>query len=150
MQDTTGHRQLCAAELPDPGRLDRAAKTQGHRLEAVADAEDRDPGVEQGRVDGRRLVGVNTGRSTRKDDRGRVAGDQLLDGLGVRNDLGVHLRLTDPPGDQLGVLRAEVDHEHGPGTGVGHFLLLSDEPQVKHPRRMCRRTWWVKQLTGSA
>jgi hypothetical protein len=28
------------------------------------------------------------------------------------NDFGEHPRLSDPSGDQLGVLRAEIDHQH--------------------------------------
>ena len=41
-----------------PGALDRAAERLGHRLEAVADAEHRDPGVEQ--------RGVDAGRTRRR------------------------------------------------------------------------------------
>jgi len=44
----------------------------------------------------------------------RVALQQLGHARGVRDDLGVHLRLPDPARDQLCVLRSEVDDEHGP------------------------------------
>ena len=34
-------------------------------------------------------------------------------GDAVRHDLGVDLQLADPPGDELGVLRTEVDDQNG-------------------------------------
>ena len=41
----------------------------------------------------------------------------------VRDDLGVHLELTHPAGDQLGVLSAEVDDENGRPVGVDVVML---------------------------
>ncbi len=63
---------LGAAVLAGAGVGDRAAERLGHRLEAVADAEHRHPGLEQRRVDLRRAVGVHAGRAAGQDDRRRV------------------------------------------------------------------------------
>ena len=52
-----------------------------------------------------------------QDDRGRAPGEHLLDAPGVRDDLGVDVRLAHPARDELGVLRAEVDDEDGAGAG---------------------------------
>ena len=50
-----------------------------------------------------------------------IAAGSRADHLGrrdaVRHDLGVHVELADPAGDQLGVLGAEVDDENGPPGG---------------------------------
>ena len=48
------------------GLGDRAAERLGHRLEAVADAEDRDAGVEQRRVELRGAVGVDAATGRRR------------------------------------------------------------------------------------
>ena len=52
--------------------------------------------------------------------RERPAGQHLLDRHRVRDDLAVHARLPHPAGDQLGVLRAEVDDEDRPIQRRGH------------------------------
>src|SRR5690606_29644384 len=44
-----------------------------------------------------------------------VLGDDLLDRHGARHDLAVDPRLADATGDELGVLRAEVDDQDGAG-----------------------------------
>jgi hypothetical protein len=65
------------------------------------------------RIDTRRALDVHRRRTSREDEaRGPLRRD-----LGrcdrVGHDLGVHVRLSDAPRDQLGVLRAEVDDEDG-------------------------------------
>ena len=114
---TASHFQLGAAVLAGAGVGDRAAECLCHRLEAVADAEHRHAEVEQRRVELRGAVGVHAGRAAGQHDGLRILGLDLLDGRGVRDDLGVHPRLADPPGDQLRILRAEVDHQHRTGRG---------------------------------
>ena len=47
-----------------------------------------------------------------QDDRARALGQHLGHRHRVRHDLGVHVGLTDPAGDQLRVLRAVVDDEN--------------------------------------
>ena len=82
--------------------------------------------VEQRRVELRGTVGVHAGRAAGQHDRRGFLGHDLLDGRGVRDDLGVHPRLAHPPGDQLRVLRAEVDDEDGSGLlGLRHPNSLS-------------------------
>ena len=110
-----GWSRTVRAVLAGAGVRDRAAERLRHRLEAVADAEHRHVAVEQAGVEpgGARLV--HTGRPAGQDDRRRVLRQHLGHRHRVRHDLGVDPRLTDPPGDELGVLGAEVDNEHGPG-----------------------------------
>ena len=102
---------LGPAELRDSGTSDLAAEYLRHRLEAVADPEDGHAGAEDRRVELWGPLGVHRLWSATQDDRLRAAGEHLGGAHRVRNDLGVDLRLTDPPCDQLGVLRSEVDDE---------------------------------------
>ena len=104
---------LGPAELRQPGTGHVAAQRRGHRLEAVADAEDRDPRLEQRRVDLGGTLGVHRLRAARQDDRLGVAGGDLGGRGGVRHDLGEDARLADPARDQLRVLRAEIDDDDG-------------------------------------
>ena len=76
--------------------------------------------VEQRGIQLRGALGVHTGRAAGQHDGLRILGLDLLDAGGVRDDLGVHPRLADPARDQLRVLRAEVDHQHGAGGGGLH------------------------------
>ena len=111
-------RELGGAVLAAPGALHHAAEPGHHQLEAVADAEHRNPGIEQagrgrrgpGRVDGRRPAG--------QDDGPRIPGQHRGGGHGGRDDLGVHLALADPARDQLRVLGSEVDHENRVGARI--------------------------------
>ena len=104
-------RDRGAAVLARAGVGDLAAEAAGHQLEAVAHAEDRYAGGEEALVDGRCALGVHRRRPAGEHDRLRVAGQHLGDRHGVRHDLGVDPGLADPAGDQLGVLRPEVDHQ---------------------------------------
>src|SRR4029079_3898544 len=105
------HRRL--AVLADARVADGAAERRRHRLHPVADAEHRDAELEQPGVDVRCARLVDRGRPSGQDDPRRVAGRHLGGGRIVRDDLGVDTALTHAPGDQLGVLRAHVDHQHG-------------------------------------
>ena len=105
--------------LGDVVRLDLAAEVLGHQLHPVADAERRDAELEHAGVDVGRAVCVDGGRATREDQRGGVACSHLGGGQSMRDELGVHARLADPPCDQLAVLAAEVEHEHRPLLRTG-------------------------------
>ena len=117
MQLPANDFQFGPAVFAGAGAGHGSAKRLGHRLEAVADAEHRQAEVEQRGIQLRGALGVDTGRAAGQHDGLRVLGLDLLDGRGVRDDLGVHPRLADPASDQLRVLRAEVDHQHGAGRG---------------------------------
>ena len=72
------------------------------------------PGVVDGGVEraGRPSTWTDLGPPERMIPAGR-AGRQLGGGDGVGDDLAVDVGLAHPPGDQLGVLGAEVDDEDG-------------------------------------
>ena len=114
MQLAAKHIQLGTAVFTGPRAGHGTAEGLRHGLEAVADAEHRNPQVEQSGVELRSTVGVDAGRPTGEHDGLRVLGLDLGHPRGVRDDLGEHPCLTDPPRDQLGVLGTEVDHQDGP------------------------------------
>ncbi len=126
MQIAAGNIQLGAAVLAGAGVFDGAAEGLGHGLEAVADAEHRNVEIEQRGVEARGALGVDTGRTARQHDGLRILGLDLLDRGGVRDDLGEHPRLTDPAGDQLCVLSAEVDDEDRTGRCRCHRNSLGE------------------------
>ena len=53
------HREMCQTKLPLRRGLDLASEEVSHELHAVADAEDRNPSLEQGDVDQRCSLGVD-------------------------------------------------------------------------------------------
>ena len=119
----------CRPNSRQPGLRDVAAERERHRLEAVADAEHRDAGVEQRRVD------LRAHRRRRRCDgppeRMMAAGSlgqHLGDRHRVRHDLAVDVRLAHPAGDQLRVLRTEVDDEDG--RRAGGILAHLGQPTV--------------------
>ncbi|MGY3680318.1 hypothetical protein ACVWXU_003941 [Streptomyces sp. TE33382] len=114
-----GDGEAGAAVLTGTVVVDGAAERGGHQLEAVAHAEHRDPGLEQRAVEGGRALCVHRGRAAGQDDRAGVPGQHLGHRHGGRDDLAVDPGLTDTAGDELGVLRAEVDNEDHVGRGVG-------------------------------
>ena len=116
-----GDADRCPAVLGDAGARDLTAERLGHRLEAVAHAEDGDVRVEQGGVDAGGARGVDRRRPAGEDDRGGLPGQHLRDRHGVRDDLGVDLGLAHPTGDQLGVLGSEIDDEN-------EVVVGQDEP----------------------
>ncbi len=146
------HIQLGAAVLTGAGAGDRAAEGLGHRLEAVADAEDGNVEIEQRGVELGSTVGVDAGGPARQHDRLRVSRLDLVDGRGMRDHLREHPRLTDAPCDELRVLRAEVDHEDGAGCCGFHLSSLVARFDLalrsRHGRlvraRMCRHALVVR------
>ena len=104
--------QTGASVLGGSGVGHLAAEPLGHELEAVADAHHRHSGREEGSIHARGVVGVHRGRSAGEDHRCGVLGEHVVHRHGVRDDLGVHRRLTNASGDELGVLGAVVDDEH--------------------------------------
>ena len=110
--------EIGAAVLASTGAGDDPAELLGEELRAVADAEHRDIEVVHAGVDaGAPSTCTDAGPPLRMMPAGCPI-DQLGGGDRVGHDLAVDVRLTDAPGDELGVLRAEVDDEDG--TGRGH------------------------------
>jgi hypothetical protein len=58
----------------------------------------------------RGAIGIDRRRSARKNHCFWFAGGNLCGGNRVRDDFAVHLRLADATGDELGILRAEIDY----------------------------------------
>ena len=118
------HGPAVLATHPPPNG---AAELLGDQLGAVADAEHRHTELVDRRIEARSTLDVDALRPTRQHDRqrrsrGDVGGDDR-----VGHDLGEDVQLANPPGDELGVLSAEVDDEDGlmlggqdsDGTGEG-------------------------------
>src|SRR5690606_8066034 len=113
------HLDERAPELAVLADLDLAAELGADGLLAVADAQDGHAQLEHRlRRRGRCDLG-GRGRPAREDDRLRR---ERADGRvvhGARQDLGGHARLAHPPGDQLGVLGAEIEDQNAFGHGSG-------------------------------
>ena len=117
--------EMCAAIFPEMRRNNLSSIMKCHELSAITDAKDRHvEGLERFEIEIRRVHLTGALRSAGEDDRRRLALGDLRRGDAVRNDLGVHLQLADPPRDQLGVLGAEVDDEHG---GAVEMLRLNQD-----------------------
>jgi len=107
-----GQVQVGPAVLPRRRVLDPPAQHVAGQLHPVADPQYGQPQLEQPRVAPRGPVFVHAAGAARED---QPPGGQLADPVGrdvVPNDLAIDLLLADPPGDQLGVLRPEIEHQH--------------------------------------
>ena len=90
--------------------LHRAAERLRGELHAVADAQNRNAEVEQGGVAERGALFEDAVRSARENDAGRHPRAQGVGGRVEADDLRVDVLLADPAGDELGVLRAEIQN----------------------------------------
>ena len=102
-----------APVLAGPGTGHLPAQLLGDELGAVADPEDRDAGAVDGLVDAGGALHVHRLGPAAEDDPLGLASQHLGDRHVAGHDLGVDVRLADPPGDELCVLGAEVDDEDG-------------------------------------
>ena len=130
--------ELRLAELGGAGARDLAAELERHQLGAVADAERRDPELEELRVDPRRALRVDRGGAAGEDHRDAGCAARTSAAVErVRNELGVDAGIADAARDQLRVLAAEVEHEHRPLLGRGFAEPEADArcPQCHHWRR---------------
>ena len=106
------NRGLGLAIFAQGGLIHLAAELVGHDLEAVADAEHRNTGLEYHSIYGRR-AGLEYGsRATGQNNRLRILGQDLVNGHGMRDQFRVDAGLAYAAGDELGVLGAEVDDKH--------------------------------------
>ncbi len=128
--------ELGLAVLAVGAGADLAAQCPAHQLHAVANTEDRDAGIEDGRVNLRCAGFVARRRSTGEDDSDRLAGKNLFKVRIGRNNFAVDLALADTPRDQLGVLCAKVEDNYiflwaGDGSGrVRHQRLLRKQGEI--------------------
>ncbi len=99
--------------LAQTGVGNLAAEVGGHNLETVANAENRNPQLEDAGIERGRARLVHTRRATAQNHGGRIALGNLGRGHRVRNDLRVHVRFAHPAGNQLRILCTEVDNEDG-------------------------------------
>ncbi len=118
--------QLRAAKFADGMALDAAAESLAHQLHAVADAEDRDAEVEDRGIALRCAVGIHARRAAGKNEAFRGEFAYAVGRDVVPHDFAVHVLLANAAGDELGVLRTEIQHEHAFGGEV----------------RLVRRTGW--------
>ena len=100
------------AILAERRLINRAAKLIRHNLEAIADTEHRDAGLEDLLVDARGAGFEHGGRAAGQDDGLRILGKHLVGGHGMGHKLGIHVGFAHATRDKLGVLRAEIDDEH--------------------------------------
>ncbi len=148
--------QRRAAELRAAGARDLAGQRLRHRLEAVADAEDRHAGGEQRGVGLRCSRGVHRRRAAGQDDRLRLAGEQLGDRQRARDDLGVDVRLAHPAGDQLRVLRPVVDDEdeigvHSASTAsMSRLIVAIPRFSSTLPESYWTTSWYVPSTSSKA
>ena len=115
------------AEFACVGRFRRATQLRGQGLHAVADAEDRQAAVEHLLRRFRRTVLGGGLRSARQDDALRAELRDLLRIVVPRPDFAVDADLADAAGNQLRVLRAEIEDEDLVGMDVGHERGVSAE-----------------------
>src|SRR5262249_6109366 len=110
------------AVLAAPASDDFAPLGAREPLHAVADAENRD--AERRRVGGRRrrVLLVNALRPAREDDPGRRLSRDLRSRGGGRENHRENPRLAHPAGDQLGVLRSEIQDDDRAGAHVRVLL----------------------------
>ena len=113
-QPRLGRLHRGPAELGDARAVDAAAELERHELHAVTDAERRDAELEERRIDARRVVGVDGRRAAAEHERVRIARAHRLGRDRVADELGVDAALAHATRDQLRVLAAEVEDEHGP------------------------------------
>lgn len=116
------HEDLGLAVLALRGAADMAAQQVHHELAAVADAQHRHAPAEDLGVDGGRILQIDAVGAAGEDD---ALGVLRLDDGQVRLigiDLTVDIILADAARDELIVLAAKVQHDHG---FMLHDVLLS-------------------------
>ena len=82
-----------------------------HELQPVADPENRDSKFKDGRVALRRIRGIDARGAAREDDSFRILRPDRRRRRMVRHDFAVDPAFADPAGDQLTVLRTEIEND---------------------------------------
>ena len=104
--------QLGRPELPVRGAGHLASQQMGDELHAVTDAEHRNACLQQLDADRRCLSIVDAGRAAGKNEAAWPLTENTGYGGIVRQDLRIDMCLADPAGNQLGVLRTEIEDEN--------------------------------------
>jgi hypothetical protein len=118
-------RQLGPPELPRPGRLHLTAQELRTELHAVADAQDRNAQVEDARVALGRVRLVNATRAAAENDPLGLELAEFFDRRVRAHQLGEDALLPHPAGDELNVLRPEIeDRDDFVVAGVSHREYL--------------------------
>ena len=118
------------AVLAQAGVRDLAAELLRHHLESVADAEHGHAELEDAGIERRRPRLVHARRTTAEHDaRGALRGD-LGRGDRVRHDLAVDVGLAHAAGDQLRVLRTEVDDQDGVFAAAGGHAVTPSSTRI--------------------
>ena len=94
---------------------DLATEIAGEKLRAVTDPQNRNAEVVDTGVDRGRTFDMNGGGATGEDDAGRILGRDLRCRDVMPDNLGEYVRFAHAAGDQLRVLRTEVDDEDRTG-----------------------------------
>jgi hypothetical protein len=111
--------QQGAAVLVVAGHLHQTTEAAGQELEPVADAEDRKLELEDRRGHVRRPRIEDARGPTREDQSGGLPRPDLVETQAVGMDLAVDALLADPPGDELCVLRPEVQDQNPVAMSIG-------------------------------
>src|SRR3989304_3831582 len=98
--------------LPVLGFYHLPAGEMGHQLHAVADAENRNALIEEFLGDARRLLIVHAGWAAGEHDTLWAVSQNRGQRRRARQNLRIDLRFADTAGDQLGVLRPEVENQN--------------------------------------
>src|SRR5262249_32495770 len=87
------------------------AKGLASELHPIADAENGNAEIENRRIALRRVGGIDAGRAAREDQAGRLHLRHARGRQVVTHELAEDILFAPPPGDQLAVLRAEVEDQ---------------------------------------
>src|SRR5215471_13139035 len=112
-------------ELP-PGRaIHLSSQRLGQKLQPVANAEHRNAEIKDGGVAARRARVLHRGRAAGEDDSPRRERAYLRGGKVGRLNFTINSQLADPPGNELGVLAAEVEDQNLLGVDVHRLVRCS-------------------------
>jgi hypothetical protein len=139
---------------------DLATQDVRHEVHAVADAEDREPAVQDRGLDERRVLVVHARRSAGEDDADHAASLELLGGDVVGEDLAVHAGLADAARDELRVLGSIVEDRDRCTMLLGglplrrleaavrraHLLIIAQRLTARQPRKKLGRP--SRDVTG--
>ncbi len=95
-----------------------AAEMMSDKLQAIADAEDRESQGQDGGIGGRCVRVVNGAGASGEDQADGMMGSDFSDGSGTGKDDGEDILLSDAAGDELGVLAAKIQDDDRGGIHV--------------------------------